>query len=104
MFQNRYKGVYNPDAYTRLLLEALRGNQSAFVRSDELLAAWEIFSPILKEIDSKCEEARKNGGDGGKFRPIPYIYGSRGPNEAEAFIASKGMVRTAGYVWQPPAK
>jgi glucose-6-phosphate 1-dehydrogenase len=48
---NRYPQAYNPDAYTRLILEVLRGKQATFVRSDELLSSWEIFTPLLKAIE-----------------------------------------------------
>ena len=99
----RYKGIYNPDAYTRLILEALRGNQSAFVRSDELMAAWKIFSPLLNDLDNKHKAAKDNASAlNDKYKPIVYPYGSRGPDEAEAFIKSTGMARTQGYQWKPP--
>ena len=51
-FSNRYPSAYSPDAYTRLILEVLRGNQATFVRSDELLSSWEIFTPLLEAIES----------------------------------------------------
>lgn len=98
----RYKGIYNPDAYTRLILEALRGNQAAFVRSDELMAAWKIFSPLLTELDEKFKLAQMNVHIDAKYKPAVYPYGSRGPNEAENFIKSTGMVRSEGYKWKPP--
>jgi glucose-6-phosphate 1-dehydrogenase len=41
-FYTGAQGVYSPDAYTRLLLDTLRGKQSAFVRGDELLEAWKV--------------------------------------------------------------
>ena len=39
-----------PDAYERLILDALHGDSSLFVRDDELAAAWRIFTPVLKEV------------------------------------------------------
>lgn len=42
----------NPDAYTRLILDVLQGNQGAFVRDDELRRAWKIFTPILHQIEN----------------------------------------------------
>lgn len=100
--RDRYQGIYNPDAYTRLILEALRGNQAPFVRSDELMAAWKIFSPLLTEIEEKAEAIAKGRPVADKYKPIVYPYGSRGPDEAEAFIKSTGMARTVGYKWSPP--
>ena len=36
-----------PDAYERLLMDIVRGNQTLFMRSDEVLAAWDFIDPIL---------------------------------------------------------
>ena len=30
-YSSRYKGVFSPDAYTRLILDAMKGSQAAFV-------------------------------------------------------------------------
>jgi glucose-6-phosphate 1-dehydrogenase len=37
-----------PEAYERLILDALRGDPTLFMRSDELEAAWEFVTPILE--------------------------------------------------------
>jgi glucose-6-phosphate 1-dehydrogenase len=37
-----------PEAYERLLLDALRGDATLFMRSNELEAAWEFVTPILE--------------------------------------------------------
>ena len=102
MSRIRYKGIYSPDAYTRLILEALRGNQSAFVRSDELLTSWKIFSPLLHDIEENQQAAKQAEKKFSRYYPIIYPYGSRGPNEAEEFIKSMGMCRTIGYQWIEP--
>ena len=68
----------NPDAYTRLILDVLQGRQAAFVRDDELRRAWEIFSPLLHQIE-------KEG-----VRPIIYKRGIRAPIEADVFVKEKG--------------
>ena len=36
-----------PDAYERLLMDVVRGNQTLFMRSDEVLAAWDYIDPIV---------------------------------------------------------
>lgn len=78
----------NPDAYTRLLLDVLQGKQEAFVRDDELRRAWEIFTPLLHTIDNE------------NIQPIIYKQGSRGPKEADDFIAREaGYVRNQDYVF-----
>merc|ERR1711916_251138 len=68
-YESRHPIEALSDAYTRLILDVLRGKQATFVRDDELLAAWEIFTPLLHEIENS------------KARPIPYPFGSRGPQE-----------------------
>eukprot|EP00529_Nitzschia_sp_RCC80_P003578 CAMPEP_0113477456 /NCGR_PEP_ID=MMETSP0014_2-20120614/20214_1 /TAXON_ID=2857 /ORGANISM="Nitzschia sp." /LENGTH=1047 /DNA_ID=CAMNT_0000370545 /DNA_START=30 /DNA_END=3173 /DNA_ORIENTATION=- /assembly_acc=CAM_ASM_000159 len=77
----------NPDAYTRLILDVLQGKQGAFVRDDELRRAWEIFTPVLHEIEQT------------NVRPITYPQGSRGPIEADEFIARLGYSRNDEYVY-----
>ncbi|KAK9075519.1 hypothetical protein SSX86_003843 [Deinandra increscens subsp. villosa] len=75
-----------PDAYERLLLDAIEGERRLFIRSDELNAAWSIFTPLLKELETK------------KIAPELYPYGSRGPVGAH-YLAAKYNVRwgdTAG--------
>ncbi|KAF0692531.1 Aste57867_16400 [Aphanomyces stellatus] len=86
----RYADTHMPDAYTRLVLDVLRGNQSMFVRDDELQAAWAIFTPLLKEIEAK------------QVTPLPYEFGTRGPKESDELTAKHGFVYHQGqYSWQP---
>jgi 6-phosphogluconate dehydrogenase len=78
----------NPDAYTRLILDVLQGKQGAFVRDDELRRAWEIFTPILHQIEQT------------NVQPIKYAQGSRGPPEADDFITNiGGYKRNQDYVF-----
>lgn len=75
-----------PDAYTRLILDVLRGRSSNFVRDDELKRAWEIFTPLLHQIEEE------------KVRPHIYKRGSRGPIAADAFITARsGYIRNTDY-------
>lgn len=41
-----------PDAYERLFNEAMKGERSNFVSYEEILAAWKLFTPILKEWEA----------------------------------------------------
>ncbi|KAL3939610.1 MAG: hypothetical protein SGARI_001309, partial [Bacillariaceae sp.] len=77
----------NPDAYTRLILDVLQGKQGMFVRDDELRRAWEIFTPVLHKIEQS------------NVKPIVYPEGSRGPIEADEFIARLGYSRNDEYVY-----
>ena len=64
----------SPEAYERLILDAMRGEALLFTRDDEVDALWRIIDPIL----SAWEAA---GG------PIPqYPAGSQGPEEADALL------------------
>jgi glucose-6-phosphate 1-dehydrogenase len=64
-----------PEAYERLLLDALRGDATLFMRSDELEAAWEFVTPILEAWQ------------GSAAAEIPiYPAGTWGPPEADRLI------------------
>ncbi|XP_050231500.1 glucose-6-phosphate 1-dehydrogenase 6, cytoplasmic [Mercurialis annua] len=89
-YGQRYQGVAIPEAYERLILDTIKGDQQHFVRRDELKAAWEIFTPLLHRIDN------------GECKSIPYQQGSRGPVEADELLAKAGYVQTHGYIWIPP--
>lgn len=69
-----------PDAYERLLLDAIEGERRLFIRSDELDAAWSLFTPVLKELEEK------------RIIPEYYPYGSRGPVGAH-YLAARYKVR-----------
>ena len=71
-----------PDAYECLLLDALQGDKSLFIRSDELAASWDIFTPVLHELEQKG------------VRPEPYEFGSLGPAAADRLAARYKAVWT----------
>lgn len=51
-FQDTAGGGEMPDAYQRLLLDALQGDASLFSRGDEVERAWGIIDPILEAWQS----------------------------------------------------
>lgn len=59
-YKTRYFNLRIPDAYESLLLEALRGDQANFVRSDELEEAWRIFTPLLHRLENLFGCAESN--------------------------------------------
>ncbi|MFC7400408.1 glucose-6-phosphate dehydrogenase [Chelatococcus sp. GCM10030263] len=71
-------GVRNPDAYERLILDVVRGNQTLFMRRDEVEAAWTWIDPII--------EAWQNSGEA----PKPYTAGTWGPSASIALIERDG--------------
>ncbi len=71
-------GARSPDAYERLILDVIRGNQTLFMRRDEVEAAWGWIDPIA-EAWAKSEEA-----------PKPYAAGTWGPTASIALIERDG--------------
>lgn len=76
-----------PDAYETLIFDVIRGERGTFVRGDELDLAWQIFTPVLHELEHK------------KIQPVIYEFGSRGPKEADALVEQYGWLHQPGYKW-----
>lgn len=90
-YKSRYEGVYSPLAYTRLILSGVRGKSETFVRTDELLRSWTVFTPLLEKIED------------GKKEVIPYKFGSRGPQEADDMLSKLNFTLNKGYKWSKPS-
>ncbi|KAG8199155.1 hypothetical protein JTE90_015986 [Oedothorax gibbosus] len=90
-YNSRYKDLIMPDAYERLILDVFCGSQMHFVRSDELAEAWRIFTPLLHQIEND------------KVKPVTYIYGSRGPKEADDLCQGYGFKFYGTYKWTKPS-
>lgn len=78
-YEDDFGGSEIPDAYERLLLDALKGDASLFTRGDEIELAWQIIDPII-------EGWRTAGPD---FM-LDYEPGSWGPPEAAQFLDDMG--------------
>lgn len=48
-YQDSFAGQVRPDAYERVLLDGLRGDQSLFASSAEILASWKIIDAVVSE-------------------------------------------------------
>lgn len=59
-----------PDAYERLIMDVIRGNQTLFMRGDEVEAAWAWTDPIIEGWVSRHDV------------PKPYDPGSAGPDDS----------------------
>jgi glucose-6-phosphate 1-dehydrogenase len=71
----------SPEAYERLILDAMRGDATLFTRNDEVEAQWRICDPILRTWDATPG-------------PLPqYPAGSQGPAEAN-------RVLLPGHAWR----
>ncbi len=72
----------SPEAYERLILDAMRGDATLFTRNDEIEALWGIINPIL---DAWAADTST---------PIPqYAAGTAGPEEANRLMDD-------GHVWR----
>jgi len=72
-------GAEPPEAYERLLLDAVHGDSTLYARADWVEQAWWLLGPIL---DAWAEASTA----------APHLYeaGSWGPTEADAFISRDG--------------
>ena len=59
-----------PDAYERLIMDVIRGNQTLFMRGDEVEAAWSWTDPLIEKWQARSDV------------PKPYDIGSNGPEDA----------------------
>ena len=47
-YDNAFKAEDLPDAYERLILDAINGDAALFIRGDEIESAWKIVDPIIE--------------------------------------------------------
>jgi glucose-6-phosphate 1-dehydrogenase len=78
----RYSEAFGPltDGYQTLILDILRGDQTLFVRADEVEESWRVFAPLLRHPP----------------RIRKYPAGSWGPKAADE------LLRSEGHAWSPP--
>jgi len=75
----RYQQVFQrqiPEAYERLLLDVIEGDKSLFIRADELAAAWDIYTPLLRRMEEE------------RIVPTFYKRGSAGPESAARLLVA----------------
>jgi glucose-6-phosphate 1-dehydrogenase len=73
-----YRSSFNealPEAYERLLLEALAGDASLFTRNDSIEAGWRLLDPVLQGWETESAPPL-----------VVYPAGSWGPAEADALL------------------
>ncbi|EDM36634.1 glucose-6-phosphate 1-dehydrogenase [Pedobacter sp. BAL39] len=78
-----YKGTYSaqaPEAYETLLLDVMTGDQTQFMRADQVESAWELLMPVVNAWENKKSLSFPN-----------YTADSWGPEDAEALIARDGF-------------
>jgi glucose-6-phosphate 1-dehydrogenase len=73
-----------PDAYERLLLDCLLGDQTLFIRHDDMQVSWSLITPLLEAWEAAGDSSEAAG-------PLyPYPAGSWGPQAAEELLARDG--------------
>jgi glucose-6-phosphate 1-dehydrogenase len=72
----------SPEAYERLIMDAMRGDATLFTRNDEVEAQWRICDPILRCWASDNTPL------------LTYPAGSQGPEEADRLLAPGHRWRT----------
>lgn len=72
-------GKQMPDAYQRLLLDALNGDASLFARSDEVELAWGIIDPMIKTWNTQQQP-----------KLFPYETGLWGPTNSSDWMENQG--------------
>ncbi len=72
-----------PEAYERLLEDALEGDPSLFIRSDHIEEAWRIVAPLLERQENSSVP-----------QPQEYEPGSWGPPAADKLLSQ------GGHIWQ----
>jgi len=78
-------GAYTPEAYERLLLEAIAGDATLFIRRDEVETAWQIVDSIRAGWEGKPLTNREF-----------YAAGTWGP------IAADDLLAQLGHEWHEP--
>lgn len=70
-------GMEPPEAYERLLLDAMLGDPTLFTRADEVECSWRFFSPLLQQWRDDTAQ------------PLPqYECGTWGPEQASSLLAA----------------
>lgn len=81
-YQSSFKGTSLPDAYERLLMNAIRSDASLFTRSDSIEAAWRLIDPVISGWETEA-----------KAPPLAlYRRKSWGPSEADRLLGRNGRV------------
>jgi glucose-6-phosphate 1-dehydrogenase len=84
----RYSTTYGsntPEAYERLVLDAMIGDGTLFIRGDEAETSWKLYTPLLEAW-----------ADSGRAGMDSYAAGSWGPANADELLAS------ARHIWRKP--
>ncbi|HAE60679.1 MAG TPA: glucose-6-phosphate dehydrogenase, partial [Anaerolineae bacterium] len=85
-YRDSFKDRSLPEAYERLLLEALDGDASLFTRSDGIEASWQVIDPVIHGWAEQNNPPL-----------VSYKRGDWGPTEADSLLARDGHVWRLGH-------
>jgi len=80
-YRQHYPTSISLDAYERVLIDCILGDQLLFVRQDGIEMTWKFLAPALESVDEK------------RISVLPYMAGTWGPPAAEE------LIRRDGYCW-----
>lgn len=66
----------SPDAYERVLIDCITGDQSLFASHEEVMRCWEILQPLIQYWEGSTEQ------------PLPYQVAAAGPAAADELASS----------------
>ena len=78
-------GSNTPEAYERLVLDAMIGDGTLFIRGDEAETSWKLYTPVLEHWKAQGQKGMDS-----------YASGSWGPKSADALLASQN------HTWREP--
>ncbi len=76
-------GTESPEAYERLLLDCMVGDQTLFTRQDDVQVAWQLLQPVLDAVAA------------GTMTPVVY------PAGADSFPEADALIQADGRKWRP---
>jgi glucose-6-phosphate 1-dehydrogenase len=80
-YRSSFKGNELPDAYERLLLDAIQGDASLFTRADDIETAWRLIDPVLEGWQTEAAPPLTT-----------YEPGSWGPEAAQELLVRDGRI------------
>jgi len=81
-----YKSIFStemPEAYERLLLDCMVGDQTLFTRQDDVEVSWKLLTPVLHAWEQS--------------EAVPNVY----PAGCESFAQADGLIAADGRQWRP---
>ena len=77
-YGTEFEGTALPEAYERLLQDALEGDAALFIRADQIEESWRVVEPLLDDAEGEKPPLHR------------YEPGSWGPDGADALLAKDG--------------